>query len=395
MSNDDFIETFIESIDKDIPYIYRLFGGISILTSTVKNRVFIDTKFGYSFPNNYIFLIGTPSSAKGLIVRKIRDILNLYGDDVWVVPRNVTFEAMIDRLHEDPLGYPRYAKMRKDKNSSEINSATIMGKSLYILVDELSQFFDAKTDIVVPVLTDLWDNVPAYDEKRRTNKKEFSISFPCINMLVAGQPPNLLNSIPKTAWERGFFSRTLLVYNEENFSINTLNKDTNEEANTVKLLSMLRKINSTKNVIELEYTDDFFKCYTNLPKFEIPDTYFKYYANRRQYHFIKMAIVSAVSRMSPTIQDIDCKRSVAWLQLMESNFSPLAQAMLEQGDSAQVKSFLDKLFKDKDQVSLPEYNDALLNAFGMTKAISAHHIVTNYITHVKGDGVPVPYIRRN
>src|SRR5688572_28468609 len=64
------------------------------------------------------------------------------------------------------------------------------------------------------VLNHIYTGQP-YSERTSTRDLKFSIPNPQLNLLAVTQPGFLSDFLPEAAWNQGFLSRTILVYNGE------------------------------------------------------------------------------------------------------------------------------------------------------------------------------------
>ena len=145
-----------------------------------------------------MLLVGTPGAGKSVAVSTAEEFL-IHTDMIKVAPTSMTKASMVDRLAESQRG--------------EIPN---IYHSLNICAGELGALLPAYDQEYMNTLNVLYDCPGVYHETRRTSLEEGGIKLdnPSASILTGTQPAFLGNLLPDTAFEMGFCSRFVMVFDE-------------------------------------------------------------------------------------------------------------------------------------------------------------------------------------
>lgn len=147
-------------------------------------------------------LIGPPGVGKSTAVKAVAEYLRQL-EELFISPTDVTSASLVDCL----------VKARRDiiYNIHERQSFN----SMLLLPDELSNFMAEYDRKLVGKMTSFYDTDQPYGEARRTGNLDYFMESPQLSLLAGTTTSNLLNTLPKDAWEQGFMSRVVMVFSND------------------------------------------------------------------------------------------------------------------------------------------------------------------------------------
>lgn len=338
MAWNDFIEGYLaytEGIPS--PYLFRLWAGISLVSSALERRVWLETKGGALFPNQYIVLVASPGIGKDQAIMPARQILASAKSPLTnkqafhIAPKSVTKASLIDKLEEA-------------KTVFLADGAPVEYHSLSVIVPEFGVLIAAHDVAFLSVLNDIYTNPPNMDESRRTLSKDVDIIFPQLNILAGGQPSFLAELLPEQAWSMGFTARILLIYSGVAPEFDPFFHSLEEEAKQkVRLANQLRGLILQTNSLAGLYGKvelsvemiDAVRAWNNAKCPPIPDhTRLQHYITRRLLHTLKLSIVAAVSRSGELKVELeDFERAKTWLLDAEKVMPSVFREMTQKSDT--------------------------------------------------------------
>ncbi|PCJ12692.1 MAG: hypothetical protein COB04_17435, partial [Gammaproteobacteria bacterium] len=153
--------------------------------------------------NLYVILIAPPGVGKSEVTKRV-DKLWRGIDEHFTGATSLTAAALIDEL----------SAAERTINRPGESPPIVRFNSLKILSNEFGVLMPSYEPIFMNTLADLYDGT-LYSEKRRTKNLEIMIKSPQLNLLAATTPDYLGQMLPDGAWEQGFMSRVIMVYNGE------------------------------------------------------------------------------------------------------------------------------------------------------------------------------------
>jgi len=201
------LATLVDQISMS-PRHFHVWAAISVVSSVLKNKVYLKYGTYTIYPNQYIVLVAPPGIGKGESIRYAYEraktqngasgLINLISD-------RITAPKIIERLAN---GVPAAAQI--SANGSLVlgkdSSATLVSLELPILL--------TSSDWMLPFLCEAWDRGEyEYDTK---NSGSAFIKGMCTSLIGACVPEYIrkLNKDATAAINSGFTARTLFVYAE-------------------------------------------------------------------------------------------------------------------------------------------------------------------------------------
>jgi hypothetical protein len=312
--------------EMESPENFRRWVAIGILAATLEQKCWCESGHGVIYPNLYIWLIAPPSAGKSLPIKEARKfLLELPDREKHIVPTSVTAASLSDAV----AAAERIISFADNRRPVQYNSAIL-------LPDELSAFMSDYDKNMIGLLTTMYDGDIAYGEDRRTTGLKLRIKRPQINMIVGCTPSNLMEYVPKHAWDQGFTSRLILVHGEKRkdprdpFS-STVSKDTTDlNADLLQINELFGKFKVEDPFREklLKWRNDGYPPIPNHPRLE-------HYNGRRWAHLLKLCMVSSVDRsdmLNITVQDFE--QASSWLLTAEQSMPMIFEQGAYHNDSA-------------------------------------------------------------
>lgn len=331
----DFVLDFM-SLTEDVlsPDIFRLWSAISTVAGAVGRRVWVKNEQGNVYPNLYVLLVAPPGVGKSVIDR-VRD---LWYDTVEpgskipafaVAPDSMTKAALIDTL------------AKSKKMFLPPTGAPFIHHSLLVAAEEFSVLLPAYDMEYIGTLNSIWNNKRVHEESRRYGPKQsVVIENPQLNLLGGAQPAWLASIFPEDAWNTGIGRRMIMIY-----AAKAPWKDIWQERDEKPELreSLLTRLGQMSKLwgqarIEREAVEHL-QNWDREGQKPIP-THSKlvHYLSSRYLQIIKLALISAASRLETDssglllVRLIDVRRAMEWLFSAEALMPDIFRAMMGKSD---------------------------------------------------------------
>ena len=311
------------------PTIFRRWAAISAIGGALERKVWIQSQRERIFPNLYVLLAGPPGTGKTRALMACRRVWEELGTH-HVSQLSLTKAAFIDTLA---------AAKRQVRASGHYEI-----HSLLVAIPELGVLLPGYDSEFMNTLTHLYDCLP-YSESRRTNKEgPLEINNTVVNLIACTTPAFLVNALPAGAWNEGFMSRVVIIYNDSMlkraFGLMESDIDTSEDPamkktlqNEMQRIALLEgRVGWTREGAELAEhynTIDFDE--DEFPKPKHPRLL--HYNTRRPVQFLKLCLISAVDRGEFEIGTQDCYRARDWMVEAEDIMPQIFHQMASGGDS--------------------------------------------------------------
>ena len=323
------------------PRRLRTWAGIACVAGALERKVWVHTKGSNLYPNLYTFLVSPPGVGKSMLLNIVRQLWESLKEHKLASP-NVSKASLIDDLYDAHRTIVRAGCV----------PSTVEFHSLKVLVSELGVFLPEFANEFMNALTDLYDGYP-YSERKRTKNLQISIAKPQLNLLAGTTPNYLANLLPEGAWDQGFLSRTLLIFDADR-QLTSMFAATKEDAALRKALQTdLATIGRLYGEMEFEadaaqFIDEWYlggqAPEPNHPKLQ-------HYLTRRPAHLLKLSQVACASRGdSLTITLEDVQTAMAWQFDAEAYIPEIFKAMVAGGDGRVMDECWHFLFQYKSRL---------------------------------------------
>jgi Protein of unknown function (DUF3987) len=200
------IGTLTTAIDhiSEAPRNYNMWAAISVVSSVLKNKVYIKYGTYTIYPNQYIVMVGPPGIGKGQSITFPYDIAKTAGL-INIIPDRITAPKIIERMAQ---GTPGAAISTNGSISLTTDGSALLYSS------ELPTLLSS-SDWMMTFLCDAWDKKDySYDTK---NSGSAVVKNMCTSLIGACVPDYIrrLSKDATSAITSGFTARTIFAYAEE------------------------------------------------------------------------------------------------------------------------------------------------------------------------------------
>lgn len=261
--------------------------------------------------------------------RMLRSITDLH-----VAPSSVTTASLADSL---AAATRKIIRPQHNPNFLQFNS-------LLVVASELGNFLPAYENSYMNLLTKLYDG-ETYEERRRTGKVNHLKIDQTLLSILGGTTPSYLNSfLPEGAWDQGFTSRTIFVF--EGVPIRT-SIFSEEEEFTVLERAYVALLNDIKLIAamsgKITWTQEAMAAITEWDRKDLPPVpqhgKLTHYNTRRLAHCLKLCMVASVARSSDMLITLeDYQTAWGWLTEAEEFMPDIFKSM---GTSADARAMED------------------------------------------------------
>ncbi len=325
-ASEDWIELFLDWTEGiPSPRIFRQWAAICTLAGALERRVYVISAGKPLFPNLYVLLVGTPGVGKTQVIEHVNDLWHTV-TELNTAPHDITKAALVDCLSQ--------ASRRLVLGEAEL----LEYHSLLVAADEFGVLVPSHDLDFLSTLNRIFDNPPQHRQNRRGLQQQIDIVNPQLNIIGGVQPAYLANLLPEEAWGMGFMSRVIMVFSGEKtqFKLNLGSKITMAKNQIAReqLLSGIRKILDING--ELDWTkeaSDAVEKWREEGEAPVPEhSKMEHYNARRVLHVLKLCIISAISRSSGTVHNLDFQRARDWLLEAEQFMPDIFREMVQRSD---------------------------------------------------------------
>lgn len=344
----DWINKFIELTEGiTSPLLFRKWAGISIMSAAMERKGWVHTLGSNLYPNLYVVLVAPPGVGKTEVTWRVNEMISSL-EDHHIAPSSVTKASLIDELD--------HAKRRHTDLPQGIVESF---NSLFICSNELGVLIPGYENEFMNTLTDLYD-CRTYGESRRTKEIKIHIENPQLSLCAACTPSYLQGVLPEGAWDQGFLSRVILIYNGNSqlrdlFATVKQNKKLGKE-----LKEELKIIGELYG--KFEFTPDAGEFINNWhkdggePRPDHPKL--THYTTRRTAHVLKLSMCASASQSDErTITLEHVQRALDWLIEAELHMNDIFLAMNSGGDARVIEDlwhFLYTTYLKSGKKPIPE-----------------------------------------
>lgn len=320
------------------PARLRRWAGIACLAGALEQKVWVHTNGSPLFPNLYTIFVAPPGVGKSAILTSVRRFWSKLADHK-IAASSVSKASLIDELADAQriLIHPGRVP------------PTIEFHSLKVIASELTVFIPEFATEFMSVLTNIYDSEP-FAERKRTAKLKIEIPHPQINFLAGTTPSSLVQLLPEGAWDQGFLSRTMLVYDAEVKVQSLFRIQEDDPALNEKLEADIKEIGNLYG--ELKFTPEaaqFIDSWHMGGKMPVPDhPKLQHYLSRRSAHLLKLSQIACISDSNNLVIEVShIQQAMDWLFDLETHIPEIFKAMSNGGDGKVMDEAWHMLFQFK------------------------------------------------
>jgi hypothetical protein len=173
---------YVEELES--PTQFKFWSGISAISSTLKNKVFIQRGTYKILPNQYIILGGAPGIGKGTSINPATALVKKAGTANYLSDR-ITAEKILQRLEQ---GFTNQVQQQQGGVTQILQ--TVGDKTATIISTELPVFLGA-SEWMIPLMCEMWEKGEfSYETK---NKGSINASGLCVSLIGACVPDYITN----------------------------------------------------------------------------------------------------------------------------------------------------------------------------------------------------------
>jgi len=349
---DDWLDGYLRfTHNTEPPYLYRVWVGLSAISSVLQRKCSIKMGLLETFPNLFVALVGPSGAGKSRSMSVARDMLREVG--VKISAQRITNEALIREMKMAFIDEP-------DKTG-----AIFSHSSFTVHASELAVFLGHQNNELLSDLCDLYDCDKKWEYKTKDPSRADEVIKPYLN-IIGGITPTLLQSrLPVEAIGGGLTSRMICIYEEKPdklVPISSISPD--EKVLQESLIDDLFAMKSMRGkfILDKSFIDIWVDWYVKArehPPFD--QAQFEGYCSRRPLHVLKMCMLLSASRGGDmTINDVDFKRAVGILQSTEKNMSRTFEGVGESRTSHILTSLMRFIARYKE-VPISEIHKSFFN----------------------------------
>lgn len=335
----DFVSDFMEYTEGGFSApLHRKWTAIAMVAGALERRVWVPLRNRDTYPNLYTWLVAKPGVGKQVINdgKALFEAAQSTGAPAFkLAPDSMTKASMIDALGRSKTSW------------LPTSGPAVEYSSMFIFAEEIGVMLPGYETDYIGVLNSVYGNPSAYKETRRTGSvREISIINPQFNVLAGVQPGWLQATLPVEAWNQGYTSRTIMVYETEQPPLDPFGQLEDTDHIQAKLTDRLSNMGRLYGAFAI--TPD---AQERIRAWILSDCHprptisrLENYCRRRGQHGLKLMMASAVSRTCQlTIELIDVERALAWLLEVEVKMPDIFRAMEGRSDGQVIEELYDYL----------------------------------------------------
>ena len=318
------------------PARLRRWAAIACIAGALEQKVWVHTNGSPLYPNLYVIFVAPPGVGKSAILNSVRRFW-LKLPDHKIAASSVSKASLIDEL----------ADAQRILINPGAKALTVEFHSLKVLASELTVFIPEFATEFMSVMTNIYDTEP-FSERKRTAKLKIEIPKPQINFVAGTTPSSLVQLLPEGAWDQGFLSRTMLVYDadikvQSLFGQQTQDKETHKalESDILEIGNLYGEIKFTPEAAE------FIDAWHMGGKLPVPDhPKLQHYLSRRSAHLLKLSQVACVATGNNLVIEVEhIQMAMNWLFDLEAHIPEIFKAMSNGGEAKVMEETWHMLFQ--------------------------------------------------
>lgn len=321
----DFINGWLEYTEPlPTPLIFRIWSAIGAMSCALGRRVWIKTnsRMPLCFPNLFLMLVAPPGIGKDVSINKVADLIitanaiSKNGIVARLGGESISPKGLVDKLADNASKQTFTYRRGHEQVTAEFHSLTFCIGELGTAIPE----YDPR---LIPLLNDLYNNKPAYEDAIRGI--EVRVPAPHLTLILGNQPNTLAEVFPERTFRMGFTSRIIFVYahhpvikdlyvDEEielSWDQSLEQKLAEDFCDMASMAGPFKVTPETKKLIN-EFSRD--------KPAEVPGAKFQDYNTRRPLHAQKLAICASASESNSQVVEVK-----HWIRALELLFAAEAK----------------------------------------------------------------------
>ncbi len=309
----------------EAPTVFHIWTGIATLAGALRRRIWIDELRWKWFPNFYIILVGpagfaTKTTAIDGGVSLLRRV-----DGVHFGPKSASWQAFIK------------AAVDAEQDVPQPDGVALPTSPLTVAVGELGTFFKTEDDVMMDVLTDLWDNPEGQWAHKTLWMGENKVESPCINLIGGTTETWIRRHFHTDMLGGGLASRIIFIHGAKKsrlvayMSLQVQSEDYHRvERALVDDLQHIATLYGRYTLTPEAYAwgvNWYEQAHKTRSHLQASDRYGAYFA-RKQAHMHKLAlIIAAAQRDEPVILPEDLEEALGLLEVVEPHMQRVFESI--------------------------------------------------------------------
>lgn len=297
---DDMFDMYLARlIETEAPNTYHRWSLLAVTGAWLGRRAWV--AFGDSRINSnlYVMLMGKAGARKSTAIKQAVKLIKAAGYNKIAAEKTSKEKFLLDLAGDSQI------VLGEDILSSNLFGANSRDDAeVLIAADEFNVFLGNGNIEFLSLLGTLWDYEGNFDSKVK-NSVSAGIYNPTISILAGNTATNFALAFPVEAIGQGIFSRLLIIQGYKTGKQITV-PPTPDAALTEALIERFHAMQS-QVAGEIKLSPSAYKLLDKIYKTfpGLKDVRFESYNNRRLTHLIKLALLTAASKLSRTIEEID------------------------------------------------------------------------------------------
>lgn len=323
--------------DAETPRSFVFWAGICSISAVVSPNVFLNKAGKYHLhPNIYCLLVAKSGLGKSLPISISKKLVSMVGNTRIISGRSTIQKIIKDLSHATTDEKTGVAKFKDARG--------------YIASGEFATSVQRDVDLFT-ILTDLYDthaNADGWVNSTKTGGAEF-LKAPCITLFSGASPEHFEDYIPKVNIMGGFIGRTLLIYEEKRWKIDSLTDEDAPDIDYDMLVTHLKAIQCLRGGFKWskegkERFNDWF--YEFRPKDHDDKTGT---AERFPDHILKVAMCLSLSKgVELILRDEDIEESLRYCLRLRHSVKVLTSSHGKSNTAPQTKAALEIILKSPE-----------------------------------------------
>ena len=292
LPKEGFIKDYIEyTSEHEAPTLFHLWVCVSFLGALLKRHIYYDNLYYKIFPNFFIILVAPSGICKKTTAINIGiNLLRETHINCHILSEKITPEALFASMK------PKLLYM----DDVEGRPVKIEGGSIaYVVAPELSVFLGRQiyNEGMIAMLTSLMDCLDESSYITR-GKGKMILRDIFFSLIGASTPDWLANNIPSSAFEGGFVSRGIYIYQDYRERIIPHFAQVSSHPLHKQMLKNTMQINLSKGVFRMNdashkwWEEWYFEHVTKMPT----EVFISKWRERKPDHIIKLAMVMSIAK---------------------------------------------------------------------------------------------------
>lgn len=189
---------------------YQRWSFLTCVAAKLGRNLWLPFGEGLIYPNMYVILVGVSGTKKTTSITSAQKLLRNSGYKKFSYTKTSKQKFLIDMSksiqHTKPDGSIDILKALEEPLEQANHES-------FICCDELLDFMGMGNLDFITLLTTLWDNQDAYDERLK-NSEPVHLEKPTVSLLGGVTPVSFSMAVPPEIGGQGFLGRSILVYGE-------------------------------------------------------------------------------------------------------------------------------------------------------------------------------------